>query len=102
MEIITVQTVNAERAHTDAQLIDVREAHEVAEGMIPGAKHIALGELDARLNEIDASRAVWAICRSGNRSGQAANLLADKGFRVFNMQGGMLAWNEAGFPTERP
>lgn len=101
MEIITIQTVNAERAHTDAQLVDVREAHEVAEGVVPGSKHIALGELPERLNELDKARPVWAICRSGNRSGQAATLLAEKGFRVFNMQGGMLAWNDAGYPTER-
>lgn len=102
MEIITVQTVNAEREHTDAQLIDVRETHEVAEGMVPGSIHISLGELPQRLNEIDKNRPVWAICRSGNRSGQAAAILDQNGFRVFNMEGGMLAWNAANFPTEKP
>lgn len=107
VELITVREVQDAVARggserIDAQLIDVRESNEVATGMVPGSRHIALGEIATRLDEIDPARPVWAICRSGNRSGQAAEILAANGYRVFNMQGGMLAWNEAGYTVETP
>lgn len=102
VEQITVREVYDALAHTDAQLIDVREADEVATGTVPGARHIPLGEVASRLEDIDPARPIWAICRSGNRSGQAAETWQANGFRVFNMAGGMLAWNAAGYPVERP
>lgn len=89
------------RLSGDNQLVDVREDAEVAHGMIPGAVHIPLGSLTARLAEIDPSRPVIAICRSGNRSARATALLESAGYRVDNMMGGMLAWSEAGLPVGR-
>lgn len=86
------------RVGGETQLIDVREDFEVAEGMIPGARHISLPTLSARLGEIDRSRPVIAVCRSGNRSSQATEILRAAGFRVDNMEGGMLAWQQAGLP----
>lgn len=100
MADITIAQVR-ERLDSADQLIDVREDFEVAEGMVPGAKHIPLGTLASRLNEIDRSRPVIAICRSGNRSRQATQLLTAAGFRVDNMEGGMLAWSQAGLPIAR-
>jgi len=87
-----------ERMNSDL-LVDVRENDEVAAGKIPTAIHIPLGELSARLGEIDRSRDVIAICRSGNRSSRATALLKDAGYKVDNMTGGMMAWQAAGLPT---
>ncbi len=100
MADITIAQVRERLGGAD-QLIDVREIHEVAEGMVPGARNIPLGSLPSRLGEIDRSRPVIAICRSGNRSRQAMEVLKTAGFRVDNMEGGMIAWSRAGLPVDR-
>lgn len=74
-------------------IIDVREDDEVREGMIPGATHIRLGDLENRLNELDPNKEHIFVCRSGARSNKACELLKAKGFQVVNMIGGMTAWN---------
>ena len=76
----------------DTQLIDVREPHEVAEGTLPGAENIPLGELQARLTELDPARRIVVFCRSGGRSAFAAEQLAAAGCDdVVNLAGGILA-----------
>lgn len=76
----------------DVQLIDVREPHEVAEGTLPGAINIPLGQLVARMNELDPSKRVVVLCRSGARSTSACEQLTLAGFAdVVNLAGGMLA-----------
>ena len=87
-----------ERLQT-AQVVDVREDNEVAQGRIPGSLHIPLGQLGERLGELDRHRPVVAVCRSGNRSGAATQLLTSVGYTCDNMAGGMLAWQSAGLPT---
>lgn len=78
------------------QLVDVREPDEVAAGTLPGAVNIPLGDLPHRLDELDPSRRVVLLCRSGGRSGRAAEFLAAQGFRdVVNLTGGMLAVADA-------
>lgn len=78
---------------TDGQLIDVREPDEVAEGTLPGAINIPLGDLPDRVGELDPSRRVVVLCRSGGRSTQASELLTGAGFAdVVNLEGGMLAF----------
>jgi rhodanese-related sulfurtransferase len=80
----------------DGQLIDVREPIEVAGGTLPGAVNIPLAELPSRLHEIDPHRPVVLLCRSGARSGRAAEYLADHGFGdVVNLTGGMSATSQA-------
>lgn len=74
------------------QLIDVREDDEVAAGMVPGAKHIALGTLPDRLSEVDSSQTVHVICRSGKRSAKACEILESSGIEAVNVDGGMLDW----------
>ena len=75
-----------------AQLVDVREPDEVAAGSLPGAVNIPLGELPDRVGELDPGRGVALLCRSGARSGRAAEFLAANGFSdVVNLTGGMLA-----------
>lgn len=74
-------------------LVDVREADEVAEGIIPGAIHIPLGDVESRVGELDKSKPYIIICRSGGRSGRATAFLEDAGYNATNMAGGMLEWN---------
>jgi rhodanese-related sulfurtransferase len=74
-------------------VIDVREAEEVAEGMIPGAIHIPLGEIPSRYNEIQQKDDIILVCRSGKRSQKAYEFLQAQGFKnLFNMDGGMMQW----------
>ena len=80
----------------DGQLIDVREPDEVATGTLPGAINIPLGDLPARVSELDKNRPVVLLCRSGARSGQAAEFLSASGYAdVTNLTGGMLGYNES-------
>lgn len=73
-------------------ILDVREAHEYAQGHIPGARLIPLGQLPFRAFELDRQVEVVIVCRSGARSSQATRYLQGQGYRVLNMEGGMLAW----------
>lgn len=85
-----------------AQLVDVREAAEWAEGHVPDALLLPLPALAARSGELDRSRPVITLCRSGRRSRDAADLLLGAGFAdVRSMAGGMVAWRDAGLPVER-
>lgn len=97
---ITVTELNEQlQKGSDAQVVDVREADEVASGMIAGARHIPLAQLPARLGELDKTRPVVAVCRSGRRSAAAADQLAAAGFTSYTMTGGMLDWSAAGLPA---
>ncbi|MYL34735.1 rhodanese-like domain-containing protein [Pontibacillus yanchengensis] len=73
-------------------IVDVREDEEVEEGKIPGAKHIPLGSIEDRQNELDHNNEYVMVCRSGGRSGRATEFLEANGYEVINMEGGMLAW----------
>jgi len=88
----------AESRRTTDQVLDVREDFEVAEGMIPGALHIPMGQLASRLGEIDRGRPVIVVCRSGNRSARVADALAAAGYAADTMGGGMVDWQRAGLP----
>lgn len=98
MEITPQQLAERIKRASGTQIVDVREPAELADGMIPGAKHIALGELAARQNELDKSRPVIAVCRSGRRSAAAAEQLTAAGFTAHTVPGGMLEWVAAGLP----
>ncbi|MCZ2858175.1 rhodanese-like domain-containing protein [Blastococcus sp. VKM Ac-2987] len=84
---------------TDAVVLDVREAAELTEGRIAGSVHIPLGQLPARAAELDRGRPVVTVCRSGGRSSRAARFLADQGYEVADLAGGMTAWVAEGRPT---
>ena len=99
-EVDVAEAARARAAGT-AQLVDVREPDEWAEGRIPGAVHIPLGDLPARAGEVDPTRPVIAVCRSGRRSLAAADALLAAGFaEAASLAGGMIAWREAGQPVE--
>jgi rhodanese-related sulfurtransferase len=73
-------------------IVDVREVDEVKEGHIPDSVNIPLGLLEFRMHELDKNKEYVLVCRSGGRSGRACQLLESHGFKVVNMEGGMLAW----------
>ncbi|ARA98758.1 MULTISPECIES: rhodanese-like domain-containing protein [Geobacillus] len=73
-------------------IVDVREDEEVALGMIPGAKHIKMGDIPNRLDELDKEEEYIFVCRSGRRSENVCRYLQELGYRVCNMIGGMLEW----------
>lgn len=81
----------------EAVLIDVREPDEWAAGHAPRATHLPLGRVHR--NPVPSGTTVIAVCRSGNRSGRAAELLAAAGIPVHNLAGGMTAWAAAGLPV---
>lgn len=82
----------AELVARGVQVVDVREHHEIAEGTLPDAIAMPLSELPRRLHELRPGRPVAVVCRSGNRSTDAAALLAERGFRrIFNLTGGVEA-----------
>ncbi len=81
-----------------AWLLDVREDDEWAAGHVPGATHIPLGQLGERTGELPQSDEIYVICRSGMRSGRAAQALTGAGWRAINVAGGMQDWAVAGRP----
>jgi rhodanese-related sulfurtransferase len=82
------------------QLIDVRERHEHDAGRIAGTRLVELGSLQREAGTIDPNRPVVFYCRSGARSGMAAQAFEQAGFDAHNMTGGMLEWTAAGLPIE--
>jgi glyoxylase-like metal-dependent hydrolase (beta-lactamase superfamily II)/rhodanese-related sulfurtransferase len=80
---------------TDLQIVDVRNPGEVAAGTIPNAITIPVGQLPARLGELDPSLPTVVYCAGGYRSSVAASLLRQKGFAdVSDILGGYGAWEE--------
>lgn len=85
------------------QLVDCRTAEEYAEGHINGAILIDYKAVDFKeqaLRQLNRDRKVAIYCRSGRRSRAAAEILAAEGYTLFNLQGGILSWQEEGYPTE--
>ena len=99
MEVFTLKTMTTEElinlldANEDLHVIDVREDFEVAEGMIPGAVHIPLGEIPNNVDSLDKSKPYIFVCRGGVRSENAARFLEEQGFDVTNLEGGMMAYD---------
>lgn len=86
----------------DALILDVREDKEYASGHIPKAKHIPLGQLTKRIQELDKHKGkpILVTCRSGHRSARACRTLKKAGFEtVFNQAGGIIAWERANLPV---
>ncbi len=84
-------------------LIDVRTPQEYAEGHIKGAKNIDwYGEnFKAEIGKLDKNKTVYVYCRSGKRSAEAAEEMRRNGFKnVYELQGGIMAWEEAKQPIE--
>jgi len=79
----------------DIQLIDVREDSEVAIARIPNSIHIPLGQVLARMNEIDQTRETVVHCKMGGRSARAIDALQRSGYtgKLINLKGGIIGWS---------
>ncbi|MES1981748.1 MAG: rhodanese-like domain-containing protein [Pseudomonadota bacterium] len=96
---ITVAELQALNAQGSICLVDVRTDAEIAQGYIQGAIKLPLHLLPARLQELDKSARLVFYCKMGGRSAQAAAFAAAQGFNdVYNLQGGVVAWAQAGAP----
>jgi rhodanese-related sulfurtransferase len=82
-----------------AVLLDVREHDEWQRGHAPDARHIPMGEIPARLGELDSDATLFVVCHGGGRSQRVAQYLVGNGYRAVNVSGGMLAWAGAGRPV---
>jgi hydroxyacylglutathione hydrolase len=90
-------------AVTGLQVVDVRNPGEVANGMIPGARHLQLAQLRGRMSELDPATPVVVHCAGGYRSSIAASLLRANGFAdVSDLVGGFQAWTASGHPVDAP
>ena len=87
-------------AEPGVQVVDVRTPGEFAEGHIPGAVNIDVrgADFDRRIRTLDRDRPVAVYCRSGSRSKVAASTLSEAGFKVFDLDRGIINWDGA---TER-
>lgn len=96
---VSVKTAR-EYQQAGAFMLDVRQPEEWEEVHIPDSTLIPLSELTTRLNEIPADRKIVVVCRSGNRSAQARDILRNAGYKkVTSMSGGIRQWVAAEYPT---
>ena len=86
----------ARRLDAGTFVLDVREPDEYADGHVPGAPLIPLGDIIERADEVPTDREVLVICRSGARSRRAAEALRARGVDAVNIAGGTMAWIDAG------
>lgn len=91
-----------EAMNDEVTLVDVREPYEYDGGHVPGALSMPLGQVVSLAADLPKDQPLYVICRSGNRSLQAAEALVEAGFQdVRNVGGGMISWQAAGYPVER-
>ncbi|WP_026829399.1 sulfurtransferase TusA family protein [Exiguobacterium artemiae] len=90
--VVTNETVETVRNNPDTLILDVRETAEYAFCHIPNAVNIPLGELETRIGELDTSKTIYVVCRTGSRSDLACQQLDVKGFNVQNVIPGMSDW----------
>ncbi|WP_205941116.1 rhodanese-like domain-containing protein [Albibacterium indicum] len=108
-EVSNVKTVNTDQFSQlllldEVQVLDVRTAEEYQSGHIEDAVNIDVQKEDfqEKAAKLDKNRPVLVYCRSGKRSMKAASALESMGFkRIVNLDGGMLAWEEADKPVEK-
>lgn len=103
VELISPKESSVMYAEKKAVIVDVREDSEWNEQHIPGAIHIPLAQLNERLPELKQFKdsSVITQCKKGGRSAKALDVLKSAGFsKVYSMDGGIMAWDDAGLKTE--
>jgi rhodanese-related sulfurtransferase len=99
-EITVAQLKNMLDQNENFLLLDVRTPAEfLQDGRVAQSTLIPLQELEQRLNELPTDKPIVCICRSGNRSATACDLLRSRGYEAINVAGGIRAWKAAGYPT---
>lgn len=85
-------------------ILDVRTPDEFKAGHVEGAENINFYDEDfaSRIGAKDKEKTYYIYCRSGGRSGKTLDMMKKAGFKkVFDMKGGMIAWNAANMPTKK-
>ena len=84
-------------------ILDVRTPKEFAAGYIPGADNIDIYEdnFESEIGKLDKSKEVYVYCHAGGRSSDAATMLQQKGFKVFNLEDGFSDWKQKGYPISK-
>ncbi len=99
---ISAQEAQAKLAARPAPLVlDVRQPEEFRTGHIAGATLVPLKELSRRIDGLPREREVLCVCQTGSRSFAAARQLSAAGFKVLNLQGGLIAWHRAHLPLKQ-
>ena len=99
MKTVSVHDAHKKLGAEGYCLLDVRTEAEVAAGAAPHILNIPLDRLPAELEKLSGFDSIHVICRSGGRSAMATNFLHQQGLtHAANVEGGMLAWDEAGLP----
>lgn len=91
-DVTSAQLVEMLGQHPAPFVLDVRTPAEFAQGHIHGAVLIPVTELATRMDEVPVDREIVTVCHSGNRSTMAAKQLSKAGYRVKNLQHGMMRW----------
>jgi rhodanese-related sulfurtransferase len=101
---ISVSDANAMiQSSPNLLVVDVRTPQEYAQGHLKGATNIPLSDLPLRIGGLDRNRPILVYCQTGVRSAQASAILVNAGFtQVYDMDGGITAWINSGYPTVTP
>lgn len=86
-----------------SQIVDVRTSEEFSDGHITNALNmdVTADDFESKIATLDKEKPVMVYCKAGGRSAKAAGILKDKGFKqVYDLDGGMIGWNEAKKPIE--
>lgn len=92
------------KADTTAIILDVRTPEEYKEEHLAGAQQLDFLNsevFDAGIKLLDKSHTYYVYCRSGKRSHHACMKMKKQGFKVFDMEGGILNWKKLGMPTTK-
>lgn len=103
MKTVGVREAEALLASGELDLVDVRDANEWASGYVRGARHVPLDLVRANPKQALPRDGVLLVCARGGRSATAAKLADELGYqRVYSLDGGTIAWREAGLPIDLP
>ena len=99
---ISIETVHQVKDQDDVFVIDVREQDEYDQWHIPGVTLIPMSTFQDNMDQLPTDKEIIVTCNSGNRSGQVTDFLLQNGYtNVHNMEGGIVAWDKAGFEVNQ-
>jgi rhodanese-related sulfurtransferase len=88
------------QSSSNVSIVDVRTPEEYVQGHLKGAINIPLSDLPLRIGGLEQNRPILVYCQTGYRSAQASSILVKAGFaKVYNLEGGIIAWINSGYPT---
>jgi rhodanese-related sulfurtransferase len=96
---VDVQTLASEQA-AGRRIFDVREVDEYEEVRLAGVTLIPMAEVAEEIEQFEGADPVYVVCHTGSRSGRVVEYLRRNGIDAVNVAGGMVAWIQAGLPTE--